>query len=376
MSDADLPRPLREAGTAGETPSQGWALTSPTAQLVQLLADVFTPGELRRFIDFGPEGEGLVQSLNFDGGRVDVAYQAVDLLRRHGGLGADFFERLRGERPWRVADIDAVARAWSGRRIEVAAETHVILLVAAIAGQVSAIDDGQIKAALGACQEVGRLRLDLHDLDSRESEPSIWSEGQARIQTRVQEYLRVNVLPSAVHHVSVFGLAPIPWLMALGYALSETVEARVYQRLRVPSTWNWQPHDPSFDRWRTRVISTAPNAREAAVFISASAEVQSDRVDAVLSPAERATYEISLIEPKFDGVRSLEQLEAFGQSYRALLVQIEREQPKVERVHVFAAAPVAVSVDCGRRILHNGDPVVVAYQFHARRYVRALELRP
>jgi hypothetical protein len=77
----------------------------------------------------------------------------------------------------------------------------VIVLEAEIAGQVSAIDDAQIREALGACREVGRLRLDLHDVTAGDAELSIWSQGQQRIETGVQQFLRSTVRASAVHHV-------------------------------------------------------------------------------------------------------------------------------------------------------------------------------
>lgn len=349
---------------------------SAVEQLTHLLVDLFTPDQLKQFLHFGPDGDELVRSFPSTTVPFDGAYQAVDLLRRHGLVDADFFGRLRQVRPRRAADIDAVERAWPTRRAEVIAETHVVLLVAAIAGQVSAIDDGQVRAALGATREIGRLRLDLHDLEPLIGDPSIWLAGQARIQTAVQEYLRTTVLASPAHHVSVFGQAPIPWLMTLGYALSETVEARVHQRLREPSTWCWQNHEPALDTWQTRVVADAPFAREVAVLVSASAPVRPERVQAALSTVTYAAYEITLAEPRYDAVRSPEQLEEFGRHYRRLFARIEAAHPEVERVHVFAAAPVAVAVDCGRKLLHSADPVVVTYQLHERRYVRALELRP
>lgn len=350
---------------------------SPLEQLAELLAALFDQKELRRFLHYGPEGERVVRSINFEEVRDEVAYHAVESLRRFVRVDEAWFARLRSERRERIEEIDAVARAWLGPgRSAEAAATHVIVLEAEIAGQVSAIDDAQIREALGACREVGRLRLDLHDVTAGDAELSIWSQGQQRIETGVQQFLRSTVRASAVHHVSVFGLAPIPWLMALGYALSETVEARVYPRLRVPSTWCWQADGSDPGGWQTRVVTAAPQARDVAVLVSASARVHPDRVDEALSPDERATYEISLGEPALDSVRSAEQLEAFGRIYRALLVQIEREQPNVERLHIFAAVPVAVAIECGRRILHNADPPVVVYQYHARRYVRALELHP
>lgn len=344
--------------------------------LIDLLSTLFEREELQRFLHCGPDGEKVVKGIDFSGPLDDVVYRAVTHLVRLGHIDAEFFERLRQERPRRTSEIDIVEGKSLGSAANITPETHVVTLVAAIAGQVSAIDDEQIGAALGDRRPKSWLRLDLNALDPLTGDGSAWAEGQAKIQRRVQEYLRTVVLPSGVRHVSLFGMAPIPWLMALGYAFSETVQVRVFQRLRVPATWSWQPDRPELDRWHTRLLVDAPEARDVAVLVSASAPVQMERVDAVLSAADRATYTITLQDPKIDAVRSEVQLEEFGRHYRALLDQIEQRQRAVERIHVFAAAPVAVAVDCGRRILHNADPVVVAYHYMDRGYVRAIALRP
>jgi hypothetical protein len=345
-------------------------------RLAELLAELFDQRGLRRFLHAGPDGDRVVDALRFDEPLDEVAYQAAGLLRSWGLVDPGFFARLRAARGLRSADIDVVAAEWPGpANGGVATATHVIVLVAAIAGQVSAIDEGQIRAALGACREGERLDLDLHDLAAGAGRAATWSEGQARIRTGVQEFLRTAVLASPVRRVAVFGLAPIPWLMALGHALSETVEATVHQRLRAPSTWTWQPHAPELGGWHTRVVASDAGARDVAVLVSASARVSPARVDQTLAPVRRATYELALDAPALDAVRSAEQLAAFARAYRDLLGRIEQEQPQVERLHVFAAAPVAVAIECGRTLLHSADPPLVVYHFHERRYVRALELR-
>lgn len=95
----------------------------------------------------------------------------------------------------------------------------------------------------------------------------------------------------------------------------------------------------------------------------------------LLSIGEAPTYALALTRPRLDAVRSEIQIEEFGQVYREVLEAIEQEVEGVERTHVFAAAPVAVAVDCGRRILHSAAPTIVAYHLHKGAYVRALELR-
>ena len=340
--------------------------------LVELLISLFSPEELQMFLHMGPQGDRIVGAIELGNSRQRIAYDAIVALREARALDREFFRRLREQRPHRGDEIAALEARWPGDAVAGVRATHVITLVAEVAGQAAAIDDEQIRDALGACDERSRLQLDLHDCGG--AAPA-WSAGQDKIRTAVQRYLREVVLPSGVRHVSLFGLAPIPWLMTLGHAISETVEARVFQRLRTPSTWTWQTEDTKEGCWLTRQVSAAPDARAVAVLISASARVQFPRVDAALPPSSRAVYEISLARPRIDAVRSEAQFEEFGRCYRGLLDQIAERHPTIEHVHVFAAVPVAMAIDCGRRILHSGDPVVIAYWLVERQYVLALELR-
>jgi hypothetical protein len=249
------------------------------------------------FLHMGPQGDRIVGAIELGNSRQRIAYDAVVALREARALDREFFQRLREKRPHRGDEIAALEARWPGDAVAGVRATHVITLVAEVAGQAAAIDDEQIRDALGACEERSRLQLDLHDFGG--AAPA-WSAGQDKIRTAVQRYLREVVLPSGVRHVSLFGLAPIPWLMTLGHAISETVEARVFQRLRTPSTWTWQTEDAKEGGWLTRQVSAAPDARAVAVLISASARVQLPRVDAALLPSSRAVYEISLARPRID----------------------------------------------------------------------------
>ncbi|MFZ6178801.1 SAVED domain-containing protein [Nannocystis pusilla] len=344
--------------------------------LVELLESLFEPDALQRFVHLELDAEAIVHNVDFKAAPARVAYEVARALQRDGYIDSQLFAKLRAVSPRRAKDIDDVAILFAEPLSPVGRHTHVITLEAAIAGRISAIDDEQVRAALGTTTSLSRLRLDLHDLDPLAGDPSVWSEGQARIQRAIQEHIRDVVLESGARHLSLFGQGPIPWLIAFGHAVSETIDADVFQRFRAPAGWSWQPDDPELDRWSVISDPDPPTVRDVAVLVSASARVRRERVDAVLPPADRATYEITLAEPRLDAVRSKAQLEAFARDYRELLGQIEARHPGLERLHIFAAAPVAVVIECGRRILHNAAPVIVTYEFTDKRYCKALELLP
>ena len=163
--------------------------------------------------------------------------------------------------------------------------------------------------------------------------------------------------------------------MALGYAISGTIPSRFFTRLREPASWSWQDDKPELGRWSSRRFGGV-GARRVVILVSASAEVKRKRVERVLPLSESVVYEIALSEPKLDAVRSEEQLNEFGRVYRGVLDEIERIDRGVEEIHLFAAAPVGIAVDCGRRILHSAVPPIVTYHFTARGYVPAVTLEP
>jgi len=86
--------------------------SSPVTNLSNLFVVLFNEGELRRLIGYLPNGTSLVN--NLPGGVVSMAtlaYEAADVLHRHGAFNRVLRERLLVERPRKADDIDAVFAA-------------------------------------------------------------------------------------------------------------------------------------------------------------------------------------------------------------------------------------------------------------------------
>lgn len=357
---------------------------TPETALAQLLRALFSAEELRVHLSHERDGGDILADLPGSATSLNTLItETIGALSRRGLVDHRFFDGLEAARPRRTEEIRLVRDLWHRNDPPAATttpgparpvETHVVTLEGSIGGRVSLIDEAQILEALGGRAPLSRLNIDLNDLRP-EQDDWAWTEGKARIDAVVQGYLRHDVLRSPVRHISIFGLAPIPWLMALGYAFSETIQTRLFTRLREPASWSWQPDAPELGRWTMRSLATPTDATDVALLVSASAEVQPGRVDAVLPPERRATYTISLDAPRIDAVRSEQQLAAFGALYRQTLDEIERRHRSVRQIHLFGAVPVAIALDCGRRLLHNAPPPVMTYHFIGDRYVRALELR-
>lgn len=106
----------RETAPSGRGTTTNDANLTPSAtrerQLYAFLKDAFTTDELRRLLRYLPHGEELVQALVDTAPLATFADSAVAGLRARGLVDAQFFDRLREERPKRADEIAAIARAW------------------------------------------------------------------------------------------------------------------------------------------------------------------------------------------------------------------------------------------------------------------------
>ena len=110
--------------------------------------------------------------------------------------------------------------------------------------------------------------------------------------------------------------------------------------------------------------------------MSASASVSLERIRRAIDVDDAAIYSVSIEKPRIDAVRSEGQLQSFARTYREVLRELEHRHPRLERIHLFVAAPVAVAIACGRCVLHSSAPPLVTYDYVRGTYERALVLEP
>lgn len=91
--------------TRAPVPSGG----TPIARLAGLLQSLFSVGEMRRFVKWGPYGDTITAYLPGEPAPpADVAWAAAEQYRSHGLIGPDLFDRLLKDRPGRSRDINFV----------------------------------------------------------------------------------------------------------------------------------------------------------------------------------------------------------------------------------------------------------------------------
>lgn len=183
---------------------------------------------------------------------------------------------------------------------------------------------------------------------------------------RIDEIIDLRYKPAVekgeIDHLSVFAIARLPLLVYLGSRLDDTIPTELYQRHRAGQTWVWGDDledDPTFTYRRIRNIDGAPT--EAVLLVNASGTIHVNEL-----PTEVAALPVYAVEPtgttpQPDTVRSRAVLASFESAVRELLGHLEATHKAVQRLHVFAAAPVSVAVTLGRSIGWRIHPNLVVY---------------
>jgi hypothetical protein len=199
-----------------------------------------------------------------------------------------------------------------------------------------------------------------------------WEVESQHLTRMVTEQIRPRLVHHEVKNLSIFGFAPQPLLMLLGYLLSDIAPAETFQLHREPADWKWRSH-PGATLFK---VTEPPRVSGAvALVLSVSATVNNDRVEKVLGK-DAAIWRVDVETPHNDVLESREQLQEFRRTIRRLLDRIKAVHGETVPIHVFPAAPVAVAVELGRVVMPKADLALRIYdqQQALGGFVHALDL--
>lgn len=215
------------------------------------------------------------------------------------------------------------------------------------------------------------LEIDLRQLPGEE-EPAYWKAGERMI---VEQTARLRVAQEAVRHVSVFALARLPLLVALGFHLDDKIPVTVYPRVRSGSgdgEWGFDERAVPTGFVLNRLADG--QAAEVALAISLTAPIGDD----VLAHAKgRSIYEIEPdgINHSRDLFSARESLDAFADTYHRFLALVERDHPTCKEISVYLACPAPAAVHIGRGLMRDAQPGLVIYDRNAQgSFERTLEV--
>ena len=257
--------------------------------------------------------------------------------------------------------------------------TVAVSLKAQVGGQAVAVSLEEMQEAV-APRYVGArdvLQIDLTAFQDRPSE-AFWDVAAAEVRSRAQRVYTEQFEGGLARHVSVFALAPMPLLIALGRSLSNKVPTTLYQRHRDTENWKWKPGGEPV-KFATRVVRSGTDESCVALLLSLSGRIPHENLPDDVD--ERfSVYEMTLqgVEPSVGFLKHEASLHEFRGQFMKVVAQLLVDHGGLERIHLFPAVPAPVAVAIGRDLLPKRDPILTVYDFDKRArgdaFVRTLDV--
>jgi hypothetical protein len=200
------------------------------------------------------------------------------------------------------------------------------------------------------------LEIDLRVLPA-EGSPDYWTIGERIVADRAA---RIRNADQPIQHLSVFALARIPLLVALGFHLDDKIPATIYGRRRGGSGdggWGFGL-DAEITSFEVEHVAGPARGPRVAVAVSITAPIGAD---AVAAAGEDCTvYEIGPqgVAHGRDLLAARASLGRFAEAYGRLLGRIEADHRGCGLVDVFAAAPAPAAVQLGRSLMREAQPAL------------------
>lgn len=191
-------------------------------------------------------------------------------------------------------------------------------------------------------------------------EAGYWSTGRRIIE---QAAARIRDAQQPIAHVSVFAIARIPFLVALGFDLDNKIPVTIHQRRRDGTgDGGWLPDsDARAITFGAQRLSGAPGSSRVALAVSLTASI-GEAVTATID-ADATVHEIAPVGVECDrdvlGARA--SIENFAETYHCFLEMVEREHPNCSQIEIFSACPASAAVALGRGVMRDTQPALLVY---------------
>jgi hypothetical protein len=165
----------------------------------------------------------------------------------------------------------------------------------------------------------------------------------------------------SIKHFSIFALAPIPLLFALGSLITDKPTCRTYQLHREPEpSWKWREDDCDLG---FKIIPPAEYSGTPVLALSLSDSIDRSRIVRSFE-GPTAVWEITVTSPHNDLIQSELQLCEFRKILRTCIVQIGDAHGKDVHIHILPAIPVSCAIDLGRARMPKADGLWQVYDFN------------
>lgn len=202
-----------------------------------------------------------------------------------------------------------------------------------------------------------------------------WSAALAQIDDEVARLHRA-VSRNLVDHLSVFAIAYVPLLVALGNKLDDMVAVEVYDKHRSSESWSWDPTAAPVPFTFEMADAVDPDDVEGVLIVNASGTVNLTVLpEAVQGMPVFVIRTSGGMTPGTSTFENAETLAMFDAAVRAFFAELEERHRPIRVLHLFAAAPVSAAVTIGRRLpVSSAAPGLALYHFTDNSYIRAFDV--
>lgn len=199
------------------------------------------------------------------------------------------------------------------------------------------------------------IEIDLRGLPA-EGDMEYWASGERIIAAQAA---RIRDARQSIRHLSVFALARIPLLVALGFHLDDKILTTVYGRRRGGTGdggWGFDAEARPLD-FTARHLGGPTRGDRVAVAVSVTAPIGAD---VLAADGTSAVYEIAPdgAEHGRDLLAARTSLQRFADAYHNLLGRIEADHSTCATIDLYAAVPAAGAVQLGRGVMRDAQPAL------------------
>lgn len=126
------------------------------------------------------------------------------------------------------------------------------------------------------------ILLDLTGYKS--SSHNYWAHAFEQIEDRTKGILNKEAGQLTGRHISVFALGPIPFLIKFGSVLGNTIPMRLFQKHRVPDSWEWKNLKQADLIIKKNVQDRNQQSKNIALVLSFSGKVKESEYQSVINP--------------------------------------------------------------------------------------------
>lgn len=211
------------------------------------------------------------------------------------------------------------------------------------------------------------IKIEETEFDRLSEERDWQSFAENRIKNKLLRYFEEGTDDVKIKHISVFGIAPMPFLFFLGKCLGDTIPTDIYQSNRnivdTSKTWNWQKSTIETDCNFEVSCEKSGSSETVLLKIAISDSLNEDKYSN-LNVSDVNIYQITVKEPSPHFLKTKKQLEIFSYEYRKLLNQIQSKHGVNCKILILPAAPISIAIECGRVILPSKDPKIFVCEYY------------